>query len=111
MSVHTASIATRYSRMIYFRTYFKKAWCFGLKVLALWMFCILCCVVQADPMCDIIAATNIQSQKSQWSCTTLGATSTTPCTAPWSGLTCTGSTVVKINLNNFGLTGNSINTV
>ena len=79
-----------------------------------WVFiliCVMACnilLVKADPMCDIIAATNIQSISgySQWSCTTGGFTSTAPCTSPvWNGLVCTGNNVVSITLNNFGLTG------
>ena len=62
-------------------------------------------MIQADPICDIIAATNIQSKQSQWSCTTAGVTSTPPCAAPWSGVTCSGSTVITINLDSSGITG------
>ena len=54
-------------------------------------------VVAVDPMCDIVAATNIQSILSQWSCTTGGVTSTTPCTPPvWTGLSCNSGSVVKL---------------
>ena len=59
-------------------------------------------------MCDIIAATNIQSITgySQWSCTTAGVTSTPPCTAPmWAGLSCSGSTVISISAPSIGIVG------
>ena len=67
--------------------------------------------VKADPMCDIIAATNIQSISgySQWSCTTGGVTTTTPCTSPvWNGLTCSGTTIISIYLGTIGLTGDAV---
>ena len=65
-------------------------------------------VIEADPMCDFIAATNIQSRTgySQWSCTTAGITSTPPCSSPiWPGLTCSGSNVLSIIIVNQGLYG------
>ena len=63
---------------------------------------------QDNGLCGIIAATNVQSQAgySQWSCTTLGVVSTAACIAPvWPGITCTGSNVNALNLNNIALTG------
>ena len=64
-------------------------------------------VVKADPLCDIVAATNIQSFRSLWSCTTAGVASTPPCTPPvWTGITCTGGTVTMINFVSVGITGN-----
>ena len=81
-----------------------------------WIFiliCVMLCnmlVVRAtDQMCDIIAATNIQSISgySQWSCTAGGVTSTTPCSAPvWNGLGCSGSNVVFISISSTSLRGN-----
>ena len=65
-------------------------------------------LVKADPMCDIIAATNIQSISgySQWSCTTAGVTSTAPCTSPlWNGIACTGNSIIVVSISNNGLTG------
>ena len=64
---------------------------------------------QANGLCGLIAATNINSisSYSQWSCTTGGFTSTAPCAIPvWNGLTCSGGAAVVINLYNIGLTGN-----
>ena len=58
-----------------------------------------------NSFCDIIAATNIQSVYSQWSCTTTGATSTAPCTTPWTGLICSGSNPISINFGGLGITG------
>ena len=59
-------------------------------------------------LCGIIAATNIQSISgySQWSCTTGGYTSTSPCLSlVWAGLVCSGSNVVSVDVNSIGLTG------
>ena len=61
-----------------------------------------------NPLCDIIAATNIQviTGYSQWSCNTAGVTSTTPCNTPvWPGVSCTLSNVVAISVSSIGLTG------
>ena len=51
----------------------------------------VCPTNQEIGICGLIAATNIQSIAgySQWSCTTLGHTSSNPCSAPvWPGMTC-----------------------
>ena len=65
-------------------------------------------IIQADPICYFVAATNVQSLHTQWSCTTAGSTVTHPCAAPiWSGLTCSGSTIVAIRINYIGLTGSN----
>ena len=59
-------------------------------------------------LCGLIAATNIQSISgySQWSCTTGGYTSTSPCTSPmWPGVSCVGSNVVSMNIGSLGVTG------
>ena len=64
--------------------------------------------VKSDGFCGIIAATNIQAITgySQWSCTTAGVTSTTPCNSPvWPGLTCSGGNPVSISFVNIGLAG------
>ena len=72
---------------------------------------ILCakfCAVNSDPNCDFVAATNIHAifGYNQWSCSSSGLPSTTPCSSPvWPGLICSGSTVVSINLKNIGLIG------
>ena len=68
---------------------------------------LLCGVIKPDPMCGIIAATNIQSISaySQWSCTTAGVTTTSAC-LPWSGVTCNAGNVVSISIPSIGLTGN-----
>ena len=63
------------------------------------------CLVNADPLCDIVSATNIQSAvgHSQWSCSSVGVTSTSPCT--WPGIICISGSVVSINVAGIGLTG------
>ena len=68
----------------------------------------ICVYPQDVGLCGIIAATNIQSKSgySQWSCTTRGYTTSTPCLSPkWSGVTCNGINVVGINLTSSGITG------
>ena len=76
------------------------------KFAILWILCMLCPLIHADPLCDLIAATNIQSYSyfNQWSCTNAGVTSTPPCTAPWTGLSCSGSTIDLITVSG-ALTG------
>ena len=67
-----------------------------------------CPIIAADPLCDIISASNIRtiSGYSQWSCTTAGVASTGYCVVPvWTGLICTGATVVSINISNIGIAG------
>ena len=61
--------------------------------------------VQDTGLCGFIAATNIQSVRTQWSCTTAGYTSSDPCSPLWSGVTCAGSVVVSISVPSSGLTG------
>ena len=67
------------------------------------------CVYAEDiGLCGLIAATNIHSigGYSQWSCTTAGVTTTTPCSFPvWNGAICSGIDVVSINLDHAGLSG------
>ena len=90
-------------RSTYCKKYFYSLW----KCVLLLVLCTFCPVIQADPICDFISATNIHTitGHTQWSCTTAGVTSTVPCTGPWPGLTCSGSTVNSININNAGLKG------
>ena len=71
----------------------------------------VCVFAQDNGLCGLIAATNIESISgySQWSCSTAGYTTTTPCLSPvWPGLGCVGINVVSISVNNVGLTGNFI---
>ena len=66
----------------------------------------LCPSNQDIGVCGLISATNIQSVYSQWSCTTLGVTSTAPCSSPvWPGLGCSGTNIASIILNGFGIAG------
>ena len=60
---------------------------------------IVCPTNQEIALCGLIAATNIHniSVFSQWSCTTAGYTSTDPCSPVWTGLGCSGVTVIYIN--------------
>ena len=58
----------------------------------------VCVYPQDNGLCGLIAATNIQSISgySQWSCTTGGYTTTSPCTLyVWAGLVCSGVNVVS----------------
>ena len=62
-------------------------------------------VVNSDPLCDLIAATNIQSVSSLWSCDSAGnslLSSSCYSTTVWS---CSGNNVVSLNFNNFDITG------
>ena len=68
----------------------------------------VCVYPQDKGLCAVIAATNINSKSgySQWSCTTAGYTTTTPCLAPaWPGLSCSGINVVSISIPNIGISG------
>ena len=70
----------------------------------------VCVYPQDNGLCGLIAATNIQSFASytQWSCTTAGYTTTTPCLSPvWPGLFCNGINVVSIDIVDLSLTGTS----
>ncbi len=62
---------------------------------------------QDTALCSIVAATNIRSVKTQWSCTAASATSTAPCTsgAEWYGLICSSNSVISIDISNLALTG------
>ena len=61
----------------------------------------VCVYPQDTGLCGLIAATNIQSLSSQWSCTTGGYTTTFPCTPyyAWSGLSCSGVNVVSVSFS------------
>ena len=63
---------------------------------------------QDDALCGFVAATNIETLYTKWSCDTLGFTATDPCAAGfvWDGLACDGfSSVMNIILYGVGLTG------
>ena len=49
-------------------------------------------------ICSLIASTNVHVTQnySMWSCTTSGATLTDPCSTSWSGIGCSGGSVVSI---------------
>lgn len=50
-----------------------------------------------DPICGFIAATNIESIYSEWSCFPNGSSVTSPCSQPnWRGLDCEGKGTVRI---------------
>ena len=74
----------------------------------------LCPVITSNPtaqdigLCGFIAATNVGSKSgySQWSCTTGGTASSSPCLTPvWPGVSCNGTVVGGINLSSLGVTG------
>ena len=68
----------------------------------------ICVYPQDNGLCGLIAATNIHniSGYSQWSCSTAGYTSSTPCLFPvWNGLTCSGIDVISISLTHLKLSG------
>ena len=72
----------------------------------------ICIYPQENGLCELIAATNIQSISgySQWSCSTSGYAVTTPCLSPiWPGLTCSGINVMAIRIGSIGLTGTYMN--
>lgn len=58
-------------------------------------------------LCGLVAATSIGAVHSEWSCSTAGIPSTSPCAsgAVWPGLVCSGGNVVKIDLVSKSLTG------
>ena len=66
-----------------------------------------CPSAQDDALCGFIAATNIESISTHtlWSCTSDGLTSADPCSPVWSDITCSGSSVVNLDLNTISLTG------
>ena len=62
---------------------------------------------QDTGMCGFIAATNMESLFSEWSCTVGGLTSTDPCVSgsEWPGVICAGGVVTELNCTSLGLTG------
>ena len=71
----------------------------------------VCVYAQDVGLCGLISATNIHSISgySQWSCSTGGYTTSTPCLSPvWPGLSCAGINVVSVNLNSLGVTGMNV---
>ena len=75
---------------------------------------VLCPGIEADPICDLAAVTNIQSisdDYAQWSCASVDGSSSTGssfyCTSPsWPGLICDSQGfVISINLPDLGLQG------
>ena len=62
---------------------------------------------QESAVCSFIAATNIEniSNYDEWSCTSDGVTSTDPCSPAWSGVACSGSSIVDLRLVNIGVSG------
>ena len=68
------------------------------KFVILWIFCLLCPLVRASPLCDIIAATNIQPTLPHWACVS-GVPGSNPCTGSWYGVGCNGSTIDSISID------------
>lgn len=58
---------------------------------------------QDKALCGLIAATDVQSIKSQWSCNSTGFTSTNPCSPVWSTLICSGNVITSMEW--FGVSG------
>ena len=60
-------------------------------------------------ICSLVAATNVESLLSDWSCNTDGSTTSHPCphTGPWVGIACNGvyGDVTTIDLPNVGFAG------
>ena len=56
-------------------------------------------------LCGFIAATNIESIFSQWSCDSSGVTTTDPCDPTWDGIACSRSEPSEINVQGEGLRG------
>ena len=67
----------------------------------------ICPSSQESAICSFIAATDIESisTHTMWSCTTDGITSTDPCSPAWSGVTCSGGSIVSLDLNSVGVAG------
>ena len=67
----------------------------------------ICPSSQDNALCGFIAATNVQSiaTHTMWSCTSDGLTSTDPCSGDWTGVICSGSTIINLDLNTIGLIG------
>jgi len=65
-------------------------------------------VVSANPLCDFVAATNIESIKSKWSCNLAGEPQTEPCN-DWPGVKCdkpgASGVILELDLNNLGVNG------
>ena len=55
--------------------------------------------LQDTSLCAFIAATNVESLFTDWSCTPSGTVTTNPCTTFWSKVTCTSNTyIVELDL-------------
>ena len=61
--------------------------------------------LQNSALCGFIAATNIEALYNDWSCTVSSSVSSNPCTAPWFGVTCSGSIIIAIDLGNQPVVG------
>ena len=61
---------------------------------------------QNDFLCAFIAATNVATVYTKWSCTAGGVTTTDPCTDSWPQISCDGNDLVDdIDLHSDGITG------
>ena len=58
-------------------------------------------------ICGFIGATDIASKSgfNEWACDTSGFTTTDPCTAGWTGVTCASGVVDYLSLYNKGISG------
>ena len=56
-----------------------------------------------DGICDIIAATinTIQNDYAEWACDVSGNPLTSPCSAGWSGISCSGGNIIEIALDSY----------
>lgn len=50
-------------------------------------------------LCGLLAASNLGSLDSYWSCNALGITSADPCMAGWPHITCAGSDILSLSIN------------
>ena len=66
-----------------------------------------CPTLQDDGLCALVAATNISmiNNYDEWSCTTMGFTSTDPCMTGWTGVSCTSNVVTGLLLDSIGIVG------
>ena len=59
-------------------------------------------------ICSLVAATNIESLYSEWSCTSGGVPKTSPCANNWNGLVCSNGFVTSLVWREYKLSGNQI---
>ena len=82
----------------------------SITALLLYSWCIWSVGALPVPICDFIAATNVESLYSQWACYPNGTTTSNPCMDPvWWGITCNGnstsSEIIQLFIDSVPLVG------